>query len=40
MKKENGTLFVFRPDAEVDLATVADSILDIVIEGLRPRRGE
>jgi AcrR family transcriptional regulator len=36
----NGTLFVFRPDAEVDLATVADSILDIVIEGLRPRRGE
>jgi TetR/AcrR family transcriptional regulator, cholesterol catabolism regulator len=36
----NGTLAPFRPGAEVDLEAMADAILRIFIEGLRPRRGE
>jgi AcrR family transcriptional regulator len=36
----NGTLFGFRPGAKIDLTTLADPILNIFIEGLRPRRDE
>jgi TetR/AcrR family transcriptional regulator, cholesterol catabolism regulator len=36
----NGTLSPFRPNAEDDLNALADSILEIFIDGLKPRRGE
>jgi len=34
----NGTLFPFRPGVERDLAALADAILEIFINGLRPLR--